>query len=380
MRTIMHWYRFISATLRRNFLMEHKQGKIEWKDGDCRMKTLIVNRDGVLEMREVPKPAYEPGQALVKVLACGICNGTDGKLIHQAFKGVGKEQYPLMLGHEAVGEVVEVGSEVKGYQRGDKVLLPFVDPDPDNYPGLGSAWGGFSEYAVVCDKLAYPEGEVPECAYAQTILPDDIDPVDAVMIITLREVLSSIRRFGIEKGSSVAVFGCGPVGLTFMKLMKLMGAGPVIAFDIIEEKLQEAKEKGADYVFHSQKVSPKEEVRKICPDGVDFVLDAVGILSIINQAMTLIKDGGKISCYGISPEMSAQIDWSEAPYNWQLHFQQFPSKAEEGACDGEIVRWIQEGKICLKDFISDYFSFQDYAEAFEKLSKKQIAKKGIIVF
>ena len=66
-----------------------------------------------------------------------------------------------MLGHEGVGEVVEVGSKVKGLKVGDKVLLPFVDPDPENLPGLGSGWGALSEYAVVCDPKAPGPAALP---------------------------------------------------------------------------------------------------------------------------------------------------------------------------------------------------------------------------
>ena len=344
------------------------------------MRTLVVNKDGSLEVRTLPLPRITPRQALVKTLSCGICNGTDAKLIHRRFKGVGPDQYPLMLGHEAVGEVVALGSEVKGYHLGDKVLLPFVDPDPELYPGLGSAWGGYSEYAVVHDALAYPPGEAPECAYAQTVLPEDVDPVDAAMIVTLREVLSSIKRFGIGEGSSVAVFGCGPVGLTFIRFMSLLGVHPLIAFDVKEEKIGEALENGADYAFNSRQTSPKEAILDICPGGVQYVLDAVGMLPLINQAMEFICDQGKICCYGISPDCHMELDWEKAPYNWQLQFQQFPSKAEEGQAHDQVMHWLRKGTISLKDYISDYFAFDDILEAFGKLEKREISKKGIIVY
>lgn len=117
------------------------------------MKTLVVERDGRITVHEVNKPRYNEYQALVKTIACGMC-GTDIKLIHRTFKGFPESVYPIMLGHEGVGEVVEVGSKVKGLKVGDKVLLPFVDPDPENLPGLGSGWGALSEYAVVCDPKA----------------------------------------------------------------------------------------------------------------------------------------------------------------------------------------------------------------------------------
>ena len=344
------------------------------------MRTLVVLEDGSLEVRRIPVPSITPKQALVRTISCGICNGTDAKLIHRRFKGVGQDQYPLMLGHEAVGEVSRLGSEVKGYRLGDRVLLPFVDPDPDLYPGLGSAWGAYSEYAVVHDAAAYEEGTAPECAYGQTILPEDVDPVDGAMIVTLREVLSSIKRFGIKAGNSVAVFGCGPVGLTFIRFMSLLGVHPLIAFDVKDEKIGEALANGADYAFNSRSADPKAKIREICPDGVRYVLDAVGMLPLINQAMEFICDQGKICCYGISPDCSMQLDWEKAPYNWQLQFQQFPSKVEEGEATDQVMQWIRDGVIDLKDYISDYFDFENILDAFEKLEKREISKKGIIVY
>ncbi len=344
------------------------------------MKSLIVNENYEIEEIEIMLPAYTEKQALVKTICCGICNGTDAKLIHGSFKGFSKEKYPLMLGHEGVGEVIEVGEKVKGLKKGDKVLLPFVDEDETRYKGLNSGWGAYSEYAVVNDLEAYTEGTAPECAYAQSVLPEWIDPVDACMIVTLREVLSSIHRFEIKKGCSVVVFGCGPVGLTFISFLKLLYAEMVIAVDIADSKLTEARSKGADIIINSREESVVDIVKKAYPSGVDFVLDAVGMKDIINQGMELIKDAGKICCYGIAAKSSAEIDWTKAPYNWQLQFQQFPSKVEEGACTEQILDWIKEKKIVLKEYISDYFPFTEYRKAFEKLEKREIAKKGIIVY
>ncbi|MBR1707805.1 MAG: zinc-binding dehydrogenase [Clostridia bacterium] len=344
------------------------------------MKTLICDADGTLSVKEIPLPGYSEKQALVKTIACGICNGTDAKLIHRAFKGFPVSRYPLMLGHEGVGEVIEVGSEVKSFKVGDKVLLPFVDADPEKYGTLESAWGAYSEYAVVTDPLAYPEGEAPEHAMAQTVLPPWVNPVDAAMIVTLREVLSAVRRFGIRAGNSVAVFGCGPVGLTFIRFLKLLGAGPIIAFDVVDDKLAVAKANGADYTFNSGREDVSEVLHGICPNGAQFVLDAVGLTSLINLSMELLCDQGKMCCYGIAPVTHMDIDWEKAPYNWTLQFQQFPSKREEGEATEQILTWLREGTISLKDYISDYFPFEHILEAFEKLERREIAKKGIVVY
>ncbi len=343
------------------------------------MKTLICKEGTGIYVGEIPVPGYSSKQALVKTIACGICNGTDAKLIHHKFKGFGEELYPLTLGHEAVGEVIEVGAEVTTFKVGDKVLLPFV-PEDLAYYGIHSAWGGYSEYGVVDDPACYAPQEAPECAYGQTVLSDDLDPVDSTMIVTFREVLSSIKRFGIQPGKPVAAFGCGPVGLTFIRFMNWLGVSPIIAFDVIDEKLEDAKKVGADYAFNSKICDPVEKVREICPEGVPYVLDAVGVTDLINTAMGMLTDQGRICCYGISPEMDMHLDWSRAPYNWTLQFQQFPSKVEEGEAHAQVLEWLREGRLNMKDYISDYYDFDHILDAFAALEKKAIAKKGIIVY
>ena len=345
------------------------------------MRTFIINQDGTTEIREVPRPQINSRQALVRMIANGMC-GTDVKLLHRTFKGFPKEVYPIMLGHEGVGEVVETGSDVRGYKIGDKVLLPFVDPDEELYPGLGSGWGAMSEYGVVWDKEAvYEDGmEAPDCAYAQTVIDPSLDPVDAAMLVTFREVLSSIRYFGIRKDDSIVVFGCGPVGLSYIKFLSLVGVKEIIAVDIFADKLEMAKEKGATRVFNSKECDLAKEIRTIYPQGVDFVLDAVGSPFIVNQAMALIKDRAKILCYGVPEKEEITLDFSKADYNFQLIYQQMPRKREEGEATDQVMEWIREGKLNIKDFISDYFKYEDSVEAFEKLLDRKITKKGIIVF
>ncbi len=343
------------------------------------MKTLVIAKDGSLSMQEVNKPRYNEYQALVKTIACGMC-GTDVKLIHRTFKGYPESMYPLMLGHEGVGEVVEIGSKVTGFKVGDKVLLPFVDPDEENNPGLGSGWGAMSEYAVVCDPQAsWPDG-APDCAFAQTVLDDDLDPVDAVMLVTFREVLSSVRYFGIQSTDSVVVFGCGPVGLTYIKFMSLLGVKNLIACDILPEKLAQAKDYGAAYLINSKESDVREEVRKIFPEGVDFVLDAAGFPAIVNQGMGLIKDRGTVLCYGVPEREEITIDFSKADYNWRVIYQQMPRKREEGEAHAQVLDWMRSGALDIKEFISDYFDFADSVEAYAKLLDRKVLKKGIIKF
>ena len=230
---------------------------------------------------------------------------------------------------------------------------------------------------MVCD----PAGpDAPDCAFAQTVLDDDLDPVDAVMIVTFREVLSSIRYFGIQPESSVVVFGCGPVGLTYIKFMSLLGVKNLIACDIIPEKLAQAGDYGAAHLINSKEQDVRAEVRGLYPEGVDFVLDAAGVPALVTQGMGLIKDRGTMLCYGVPEKEEVTIDFSKADYNWRVIYQQMPRKREEGKAHAQVVEWMRSGQLNIKDFISDYFTFDEAVEAYDKLLARKVLKKGIIKF
>ena len=277
------------------------------------------------------------------------------------------------------------GEFVENLHVGDRVLLPFLEEAADGYvPG----WGAYAEYCVVGDeKSAIRHGMGPgtkqwnEAYAAQTVIrPEDrVDAVGASMIITFREVLSAIRRFGFQPNETAVVFGAGPVGLCFTRFLKLLGLKTVITTDILEDKVETARRMGADYAFHSASCNVTEEVKRIFPDGVDYVVDAVGVNALINQAMGLVKYNGKICCYGISPELSMKLDWSSAPYNWTLQFVQWPSKREEGEAHSQIMAWINQGVLDPMDFISDVIPFERITDAFELIEAKKPDTKKIVV-
>lgn len=363
-------------------------GSNDIRVGDCigganKMKALTVDADGVLTIKEMPMPSYGRCQALVKMRSCGICNGTDTKLIHRTFKNF--HTYPAILGHEGVGEVVEIGADVKNLKIGDIVLLPFLESPMDGYtPG----WGAFSEYAVVGDAKAYIEnGMGPgteawnEGYLAQTVLhsEDKVNTTEAVMIITFREVLSAIRRFEFAPNENVLIFGAGPVGLCFTQFCKLLGMRTVISTDILDAKVKEAKRLGADYALNSRNCDVNAEVQRLIPEGLDNVVDAVGINSLLNQAMGLIRYNGKICGYGISPKLGMELDWSRAPYNWNLSFVQWPSKREEAEAHAQIMAWINADVLKPKDFISHTFQFEDVVEAFALVERHEPETKKIVI-
>lgn len=347
------------------------------------MKALCVDYNKKLSVCEVDKPTYGECQALVKTLSCGVCNGTDMKLIHGNFKNM--ERYPMLLGHEAVGRVVAVGSKVTSYSIGDTVLLPFLYADTNGY---SAGWGSYSEYGIVGDAAAFIANgmgpgtkEFDDSYLAQTVIhPEEgVDAVDAAMIITFREVLSAIRRFGFQPNQDVVIFGAGPVGLCFTKFAKLLGLRTVITIDVMDDKIAAAKQMGADFILNSVKVDVNAEIRRILPDGADYVVDAVGINALLNQGMELVKHNGKVCGYGISPKSGMDLDWSHAPYNWSLHFVQFPLKGEEALAHSQIMAWIHSGALNPSDFISDVIDFDRILDAFALVEARQPSTKKIII-
>ena len=341
------------------------------------MKSYVVYEGGNCKIEEMPMPKYGEYDVLVKIESCGVCNGTDTKIIHGDFKGI--DTYPVVLGHEGVGRVVEKGSKVTNFEIGDLVLMPYWSDVPEGYT---SGWGTYSEYNIAIDALAQEkDGIIPEeFSYGQRKLPADFDPVSSAMIITFREVLSTMKRFGFEANKSLVVLGMGPVGLSFVQFARLTGMGPIIAIDISDEKLELAKKRGADYVINSKTTDIVSAVKEICPDGVDYALDAVGVSAFINTALEIIKPDAKVCVYGISANMTQEVDWSKCPYNWTLHFHQFPSKKGESEAHDQIVKWIQMGIIDPNDYISHVYDFCDIDKAFENIANKVPTMKMVIKF
>lgn len=162
--------------------------------------------------------------------------------------------------------------------------------------------------------------------------------------------------------------------------MSLLGVKNLIACDILPEKLAQAKDYGATHLINSKEQDVAAEVRKLFPEGVDYVLDAAGVPAIVTQGMALIKDRGSVLCYGVPEKEEVTIDFSKADYNWRVIYQQMPRKREEGQAHAQILEWMRSGQLNIKDFISDYFPFEQSVEAYDKLLSRKIMKKGIITF
>lgn len=339
------------------------------------MKGLIVPKIGELELvYDIPEPEMGPYDALVQVVSCGICNGTDTKVIEGHFKGF--DTYPCVLGHEACGKIIAVGEKVRNFHVGEYVLRAKLKDTEKYFHG----WGGFAERALVTDYFARVEdGEknVPVSHMAEQVVPPDIDPAKAMMIITLKEVYSALKRFGVCAGLKVMINGCGPVGQAMTKFAKLMGVEELIVSDMDDARLEKARYFGADHVVNPGKEDVVEVVKRIFPGGVDLFIDAVGINALMNTGFKVLSFNGKICVYGISPKTNAELDWEPAPYNWSIQFVQKPTFPEEYAVHDEVVEFVRSGKIDLDDFVSHVMPVENFREGFELTHSKKATKVAL---
>ncbi|MDR2374497.1 MAG: zinc-binding dehydrogenase [Bifidobacteriaceae bacterium] len=347
------------------------------------MKALVAHGPGQLAVEHLPTPKPNQFQALTRTVSCGICAGTDQKLIDHHFKGF--ENYPAAIGHEAIGEVVEVGAKVTSFRPGDLVTLPFLYEPVD---GVTPAWGAFAEYGLVGDAAACaaagltpgdPEFDTTYLAQKKIAVTPKLSAVEAAQIVTLREVYSAVRFFGLRPGQTAVIFGAGPVGLSFTRFAALTGLAEILVVDVNPAKTAAALAAGATDALDSTAADPVAWAAERVPGGVDVVIDAVGVTALASQGLAMIKDRGKVCVYGIAPTSQMNLDWSRAPYNWSLQFQQFPRKAEEGQAHAQIIDWIEAGELVLADYISHVIAFQDVLDAFALVAERRPETKKIVI-
>ena len=345
------------------------------------MKAAVVEKSGVLKIRDVPEPVVNDYQALVKIKACSICNGTDGKILDGKLLFV--RQYPLVLGHESVGEVVEVGRKVTRYKKGDLVFRPgifYENGDP-----LASSWGGFAEYGTVSDMYAEIGDGLKASSFAtmQQVIPPEtgVGAVDATMLITYKETLSFLQTFGVGPGKSAVVWGTGPVSLSFVLFAKLLGAYPVICCGRRDAALKDAEMMGADKTVNITREDTVKRVMEYTGGlGADKIVDGVGDFSIVQNSIPIVAAKGEIGIYGIAPSDGehkqaslVDIGGRYSPYAIRI------LGPDEGSAHDQMMGLVKMGMIKAGTLVDEVIGLEDICKGFQMIRDKQ-ARKVVIQF
>jgi threonine dehydrogenase-like Zn-dependent dehydrogenase len=328
------------------------------------MKGLFVVAENQLDIFELPEPKIGPFEALVQVEACAICNSTDHKLITgEFFSGT----FPMLLGHESVGRVIQVGKQVRSFRVGDRVLRTTLRDEHVPFTGGRSCWGGFVEKAIVTDVWA--EKGLPYNAFPhpQQIVPPEIPPAEATLLITLKETLNCLENTDVQPGQSLAVVGSGPVAQALTMFAKLKGIAPLVVFGRNPAWGETFIRLGADaYVTGDDLPDIVQAIRR--KGGFDRVIEAVGSRIALRRSLQVTGPHGRLNIYGVTPESESYLSDDESDPRV------FRGEVAEAKAHIQVLAWIAEGRIRLGDWVSVVLPWSQYRQAFEMVFGKRANK------
>ena len=259
------------------------------------MKAVILQDVGKYAVVDRPVPTIKNDhEILVKIDACSIC-GTDMQILKNP-PGIDAAQGAI-IGHEMVGTIVEVGAGVKNFKPGDRITA-------DNNIPCGQCYYCKTGHANMCQNM-FCLGIDADGFFAQyAIVPDSVAvkidpnlPLDtAIFTEPLNCVMSGMDKLRLLPGETAVVIGAGPIGLYYIQLLKLNGAGKVIAVELSDFRKEYAKKLGADVVISPSEADKIMEVTKGL--GADVVIDAVGCC--VNDAINWVRSSGRILLFGLN--------------------------------------------------------------------------------
>jgi len=328
----------------------------------------------IIDEVELPKK-LEVGQVLVKVHFSGICGSQIGEI--DGSKGPDKF-LPHLLGHEASGTIVDIGLGVKHVKPGDTVVLHWrkglgIEGAPPSYhwrgKKLNAGWiATFNEYAIVAENRV-------------TSIPEDSDlKVAALFGCAVTTGFGVVENNAhIRIGESVVVFGAGGVGLNIVQAAALVGAHPVIAVDLYDNRLELAKEMGATHLINSSKKEANIEIKKILDtSGLDVFIDNTGQPLIIEMGYEMIKPQGRVVLVGV-PKKGNNINI----YSLPLHFGKGLSGSQGGEAlpNIDIPRYqgmLNAGRIKLKELITEELALEDINQAIDNMRSGKMSGRCMI--
>lgn len=326
------------------------------------MRGLFINGINEIGIRELPVPRPGRFEALVRMRACGICNSTDWKLIHGEFC---PGSYPALLGHESIGEVVEIGAGVTSFSVGDLVLRPGVPDSAIPFEGGRSLWGGFAEYGLVRD--AWAEQGVPYNAFPhpQQVVPADLVPELAIALITLKETMSCLRSTDVRAGMSLGIVGSGPVAEALAACASMAGVDRIVVFGRRPELAERFLAAGAtaylvdDHDLHA------------VGGPLDRVVEAVGSREALRRALVACSSEGRVNVYGVAPgsDPFAPSDMSDP--------RTFVGKVAEAEEHDLALALVASGRLRLPDWVDCVLPFEQYAQGFAAVAERRARKVAI---
>jgi len=331
------------------------------------MKALVNTAPYVLELQEWDTPSYGPDDLLIRVKACAIC-GSDVK----GYSGkTGRRQPPIIMGHEAAGIVEATGSNVTGFQPGDRVgfdstvyclrcsyCLSGHYNMCENRQVIGVSEGTYRRHGAMAEYVVVPH-------WIAVHLPDSLSFAQASLIETVSIGIHAANRTPLKLNDTVVVVGAGAVGLVALQAIRLKGAGKTIVTDISPAKLELAAKIGADVTLRADEPNLLERLRaETGADGADAVLEAVGIQTTFSTALAITRNAGALTLIGnVSPRV--EMDLQSVVSREITVYGVCASNGEYADC----VELVASGRISVDPFISEYARLEDGQAVFDRLYK-----------
>lgn len=339
------------------------------------MKAAVIPAPNEIITQDVPIPHPNPWEALVKIDACALCNGTDTKILHGSFPGT--SNYPIVPGHESTGIVLEIGAAVRRYKLGDRVLRPAADP-----PGMRSMWGGFAEFGLVGDPEAFHEanpGSPPDWRWAmQQVVPPEIPAEEASILITLKETYSWLMRFDVGPDNRVLILGAGPVGLAFAHWAKFLGSPVVAVAARRADALERAMSFGANARIDLKVEDIVAQAMEITSgQGFDRIVDSVGSSDLLKRCMPLLSPGGHIGIYGIADATCQDFGEIRVPRSGDYTLRCFGP--DEPVVHQDVVNFALSGTIWPAKFITHRLPLDEIRTAFDLVADRKAVKVVITI-
>ena len=335
-----------------------------------------------IRCEEWPIPKIGPGEILVKMRVSGIC-GSDLRPEYVPTKIKERGHKPVVIGHEVSGEVVKVGKGVKKFQEGDRVV-------PHHHVGCLSCWyckhgaytlcrdfypinfdpGGFSEYFRVPKRL------VEKDTY---LVPENVSFEEAAQVEPTACIIRGIRKTPLTPGDAVAVVGCGPMGLTHIKLLTTFGAGEIIATDLSDFRLKAAERFGATVTINPRVEDPVEKAKEMTDGrGVDIAFTTTTSAEANEQAIKMLRPSGTLFLYagGVDPDFKLTLDEIYQICREITITSTYSASHLETEMALELMR---SKRLRLGDLVTHRFNLEKIADAFKIARERKNSLKTVIV-
>lgn len=313
--------------------------------------------------KDVAIPELKPNDVLVKVDAVGIC-GSDMHYYQYGKIGDFIVEGDFILGHEAAGKVVEVGSQVKSVKPGDRVAMePGVTCGKCEFCKTGrynlcpdvQFFATPPYHGVFVNYVAHPEDMCFK-------LPDNVSNVEGALVEPLSVGLHATGQGNVKLGDTVVIFGTGCIGLSALLSSKARGASNIIVVDLMEKRLEKAKELGATHTVNAREVDTIQRIMELTDNkGADVVLETAGAVPTVKQTVEVLKTGGIIVLVGMAPVDIIEFNFAklmakEGEIKTVFRYRNFYPVA---------INAIANGTIDIKSVVSHEFEFEQTKEAMD---------------